>query len=105
MAGKKEILQRIRDRIKEIEPGASVILFGSNARCDNTEHSDFDILILLNKSNVSAADEKRIKYPLYELEIELGRIISPLVLSKSDWQNRHRITPFYENVNREGILL
>ena len=34
------------------------------------QDSDMDLLILLNKEKVSYADEKRISYPLYELEIK-----------------------------------
>ena len=36
--------------------------------------------------------------PVYEIEFETGKIISLMVLTKSDWETRHRITPFYENV-------
>lgn len=60
---------------------------------------------MLNKDRVTREDEKSVKYPLYDIEFETGQIISPLVLSKSDWENRHRITPFYENVQREGVVL
>ena len=105
MTSKIEILQKIRDRIKQTEPGATVILYGSKARGDDNESSDFDVLILLDKKTISLADKKRIKYPLYELEFELGKIISPLVFSKTEWETRHRITPFYRNVKKEGIEL
>lgn len=49
--------------------------------------------------------KKDIKYPLYDIEFETGRIISPLVLSRHDWESRHKITPFYENVTNEGVIL
>jgi len=86
-------------------PDATIILYGSFARGDHRADSDVDLLILLNQDQVSRQDEKRIKYPLYELEFETGQIISPIVLSKSTWEHKHRITPFYENVTREGIVL
>ena len=105
MIKKNDLIIRIKKRVKEIEPGATIILYGSYARGDNTDTSDFDILILLDKNKISQTDEKRIKYPLYELEFEVGKIISPLVLSKSDWETRHRITPFYDNVIKEGVKI
>ncbi len=64
-----------------------------------------DILILVDKDKITSPDAKRVTYPLYEIEFETGTIISPLVLSKKSWETKHRITPFYENVRKEGIIL
>ncbi len=105
MINKNDILLMIIDSVKTTEPNATMILYGSYARGDNRKDSDIDLLILLDKDKITRIDEKRIKYPLYEIEFETGQIISPLVLSKQDWESRHRITPFYENVNQEGIVL
>ena len=105
MIQNKKILIKIKAIINDLEPQATVILYGSFARGDNNKNSDIDVLILLDKTNITYQDEKRIKYPLYDLEFETGQIISPLVLSKSDWEARHSITPFYANVNHEGIAL
>ena len=82
-----------------------MILYGSFARGDNNQNSDIDILILVDKDNLTREDKKRIKYPLYEIEFETGRIISPLVVSRNDWESLHRITPFYDNVKKEGVML
>ncbi|MQY80496.1 MAG: nucleotidyltransferase domain-containing protein [Bacteroidetes bacterium] len=101
----KDILLTIKDSVKSIDPTATVILYGSFARGDNDQNSDIDLLILLEKERLTRDDEKRIKYPLYDIEFETGQIISPLVLSKYDWESRHKITPFYENVTNEGVIL
>jgi len=81
------------------------VLYGSYSRGDYKAESDIDILILINSDKVTAADSKRIAYPLYEIEFETGKIISPLILSKKSWETKHRITPFYKNVQKEGIVL
>ena len=99
------IFVTIKQLVQNIEPNAQVILYGSFARGDNNKNSDIDLLILLDKEKITFQDEKKIKSPLYDLEFDTGQIISPLVLSKSDWEDRHRITPFYHNIKQEGISL
>ena len=96
---------KIKQQVKLKEPDAVVILYGSFARGENRKGSDIDILILLDKERVTREDEKNVKYPLYDIEFETGQIISPLVLSRKEWETKHKITPFYENINREGIIL
>lgn len=90
--------------MQENAPGASVILYGSYARGDYNEESDIDLLILLDKDNVTRADERKISHSLYDIELQIGTIISPMVYSKHAWTT-HRVTPFYENLNREGKML
>jgi uncharacterized protein len=105
MTKDNRILLRIKDLVKMAEPKATVILYGSYARGQNKKNSDFDILILVDSDKITYSDEQRIKYPLYDLEFETGKIISPLVLSRKDWENKHSITPFYHNVKKEGVQL
>lgn len=105
MNANKGILLQITQRIRSVEPDARIILYGSYARGDEKKDSDIDLLILVNKKKVTFQDEKRISFPLYDLEFDTGHIISPLILSLTDWNGRHRITPFYESVQEEGIEL
>lgn len=101
----KDILKMIKNSVKSKAPNSTVILYGSRARGDNRSDSDIDILILLDKERITREDEKKIKYPLYDIEFETGKIISPIVLTKLDWESRHKITPFYDNVTKEGVIL
>lgn len=105
MISTNTIVKKIKNSVKETAPNATLILYGSKARGDDNKNSDVDILILLDKEKVTREDEKRVKYPLYDIEFETGTIISPLVLTKSDWETRHKITPFYDTILRDGILL
>ena len=100
-----KILLMIKKKIASTDPNATVILYGSYARGENRKDSDVDLLILLEKDNITREDEIKVKYPLYDIEFETGQIISLLVLSKKDWETKHRITPFYENVSKEGVVL
>ena len=105
MIDKNHILQLIKKSVSKTEPNAVLILYGSSARGDYRDDSDLDLLVLVDKDVISRFDQKRIKYPLYEIEFDTGTIISPLIFSKKDWEIRHRNTPFYENVVREGRIL
>lgn len=50
-----QILARIKNRVREKDRAAEVILFGSRARGDAKPESDWDILILLNQPEVTRA--------------------------------------------------
>jgi len=102
---KNYILQLIKKSVSITEPKAILILYGSYARGDYKDDSDLDLLVLVDKDIVTRSDQKRIKYPLYDIEFDTGTIISPIIFSKKDWKLRHRNTPFYENVAREGKVL
>ena len=101
---REQILRAIRQLLKNVSPNAKVILFGSRARNDAKTNSDWDILILLNKQKIESSDFDTISYPLYELGWSLGENFSSKIYTTSDWQKR-KFTPFYKNVESEGILL
>jgi len=44
-------------------------------------NSDIDVLILIGKDKITSAHARRVAYPLYDIEFETGKIISPLILS------------------------
>jgi len=101
----KKLISKIKASINITAPNASIILYGSQARGNSTKHSDIDILILIDNENLTFNDEQNIVNPIYDLEFESGKIISPLVLTKNDWELKHSITPFYKNIQKEGIIL
>ena len=105
MSRYSEILSKIREVVDIIAPNSEVYLYGSRARGNPKKQSDWDILILLNLSLITFDFEKRLIDGLYDVEIETGEVISPMIYTKKDWDKKHSFTPLYENINREGIRL
>jgi len=98
------IAQRIREEIRSIDPTTKVILFGSRARGDSNKDSDWDILVLTDSDDISRTEDL-FRDSLFELELETGVIISLFVYNKRDWNTRHKVTPLYKSIQKEGVLL
>ena len=105
MTNQQTILARIKSIVLDKDPLAKVYLYGSRARGTMKPDSDWDLLILLNIDKITTEIERNVTYPLYDLEFEIGEVISPMVYSEKEWNSKHRTTPFYSNVMRDGKLL
>ena len=100
----KAIGRLIRLNVEQIDKKAEVILFGSRARGDEKPDSDWDLLVLTDHP-VDLRQERTFRDALYDLELETGEPISLFVYYKEDWLTRQRVTPFFQNVTREGVRL
>jgi predicted nucleotidyltransferase len=91
--------------VNNTAPDSEIYLYGSQARGNAKKLSDWDLLILMSKQNISFDFETKFMDEFYEIELETGEIISPLIYSKSDWNENHSITPLFENIHKEGIRI
>jgi predicted nucleotidyltransferase len=82
--------------------GSHIVLYGSRARGDAKDGSDWDLLVLLDKDKIEQSDYDGICYNLTALGWELGEMIIPVLYTKDEWQ-KNSFTPFYKNVVSEGI--
>jgi len=105
MSKDKQIVQRIINVANNAAPDSEVYLYGSRARGSARKLSDWDLLILLNSSNISFDFETKFMDEFYEIELETGAIISPLIYSKKQWMEDYISTPFYKNIKKEGIRI
>lgn len=61
------IISHIKELKNLVLPTGKLILFGSQARKDATAESDWDILILLDKEEITPDDFEAYAYPFVEL--------------------------------------
>ena len=101
----KQVIESIQQTLHQYLPvGGKALLFGSQARGDAHVGSDWDILIILNKDKLMPTDYDNVTYPLTTLGWDLGEQINPIMYSAKEWE-ASRITPFYQNVLRDAIVL
>jgi predicted nucleotidyltransferase len=99
------LLDLIKAKISKKNPKAEVFLFGSRTRGQEYKNSDWDILILLDKPNVDRETEKEYREEIFEVELETGEPISTFIYSKQDWEDNFSVTPFFQNIKKDGVLL
>jgi predicted nucleotidyltransferase len=105
MSRKEKILKRIIGVVNNNAPDSELFLFGSRARGTSSRCSDWDLLILLNAEDFSFDFETRIMDDIYEIEIETGAVISPIIYTKKDWMKNHQSSALYDNIMKDGMRL
>jgi predicted nucleotidyltransferase len=97
-----QIFEQIRELKRQIMPNHRLILFGSQARGDAREDSDWDLLVLLNKPKRTYEDGDTYGYPFAELGWKYGVDLSAKIYTEEEWE-RQRPSPFFKNVEHDGI--
>lgn len=83
---------------------AKIILYGSVARGTNTEESDVDIALLLtDKMNWDVEDQ--LSDFIVDMNLKYDKVFSVIDIDYKQFQKWVKVTPFYKNVNQEGIVL
>ncbi len=103
-AEENRIIQKIRETGRKVVPfDGQIWLYGSRARGDAHEGSDWDLLILLNKPKLEASDYD-LTYSFRELGWDIGEEISPHIYTKKQW-SEWSFLPYHKNVERDKIVL
>jgi predicted nucleotidyltransferase len=99
-----QIIGLIRDTIHAVEPTAEIILYGSRARGDAREDSDWDVLAIIDKPRLSLKDRTHIQYPIWDKGLELGQEINVFPYTRRQWEQAP-LSLFKFNVLQEGIVI
>jgi predicted nucleotidyltransferase len=98
---RKELISSVKATVRSIDPLARVILFGSRARGDNNNFSDWDFLVLVSQE-ANERLKSQIRDSLIDIELEVGQVISTVIYSQDQWPN-YQITPLFQNIEKEGL--
>jgi len=102
---REELLEQVKQTIREVEPDAEIILYVSRSRGDARAESDWNFLVLI-EGPIDDERIDRIRHRLYEVKWECGEVISSIVRNKGEWSSRpYQGMPFYQKVKQEGIRL
>lgn len=105
MKSSNKILDRIRDIARTAVPERGrAVLYGSRARGNARQDSDWDVLIILDKPSIEQSDYDNVAFPFTYLGWNLGEMIIPVIYTKGEW-DKCSFLPFHKNVEREKIEL
>ncbi|MBE9012403.1 nucleotidyltransferase domain-containing protein [Pseudanabaenaceae cyanobacterium LEGE 13415] len=94
---KQELTALYRDRLE------ALVLYGSFARCEQTDASDIDVLVVL-KGEVSQVDEIwRMGEVGTKLLLEYDELVSVVPTSQAEFYNPN--SPLLQTIHQEGILV
>jgi predicted nucleotidyltransferase len=99
------LLNKCKKAINEVVPDAEVILYGSRARGDARDDSDYDILVLTDGPANMAIEEKLVGC-LFPIELESEQVLTVIVYNRQQWDTSlYRAMPLHKNIDREGVVL
>ncbi len=81
-----------------------IILYGSVARGTNTEESDVDVAILI-KNEMDAEMEDKLSDFVADMNLKYDKVFSVIDINYDTFRKWEGVTPFYQNVTKEGIVL
>ncbi len=100
-----QVIESIKAVAAKVLPkGSTLYLYGSRARGDWNEDSDWDLLILLNKPQRELSDWDNYAWPFIEAGWAMNESISARSFTKEQWFNGpHSL--FYYNVEEDKKIL
>lgn len=100
----KQIRKMIGESVRNADPTAEVILFGSRARGDARKDSDWDVLIIVNTPKVTDKQFDALNYQLWLKGLEVGQEINPIIYTRKQWEMPNP-SLFKYNIKAEGVAL
>jgi uncharacterized protein len=105
MNDNETIIKKVKEIVHRYDSYADIILFGSRARGDYHEESDWDFLILSSLPESEELKRKVRRDILEEIEWKTFEVIQTIWHNKQEWENEYAVTNIYESIKEEGIIV
>jgi uncharacterized protein len=104
MVDKNKILAELKGHLVQNYGNSvqDVILFGSQARGDSKEYSDYDVLIVLNKE-YSGLDENKILDLCYDIDLKYNILLDVHLISTLELNSIRGRQPVFFNAIKSGL--
>ena len=102
---RNDIINKVKIIVHKYDANAGVILFGSRARGDWHEESDWDFLVLTTLPEHSGIKEKVRKEILENIEYKTFDVINFIWHNKDVWEEDYSVTNIYESIQEDGIAV
>lgn len=100
----EQFLQEVKRYVHDIDPQAEVWLFGSRARGDARDDSDWDFLVLTEQP-VDQFLKNQLRESFFEVELYSSKVIGSIIHSKQEWEDNYKVTPLYRNIKRNSMVV
>ena len=81
-----------------------IVLYGSTARGMADSASDIDIALFVS-DRLSPRQEDQLSDLIVDLNLKYDKVFSVVDIDHETYLKWRSVTPFYQNVDREGIIL
>ena len=97
------VVNKLKEIVYRYDEKAEIILFGSRARGDWDEDSDWDFLVLTELEEQSDIKEKIRRDVLREIELSTFDVVFTLFHNKKIWEEDYGVTNIYDSIAEDGI--
>ena len=100
-----QVIDSIKQVAARVLPkGSTLYLYGSRARGDYHDDSDWDLLLLVDRPKLKLSERENMEFPFTEKGWEIGEDLSARAFTKEEWYNGPRSLFFY-NVEEDKELI
>ena len=100
-----QVINCIKQVAKKVLPkGSTLYLYGSRARGDFHDGSDWDLLLLVDKPSVHYKEWDNLAFPFVDMGWGIGEDVNARVFTKNQWYHGPH-SMFYFNVEQDKKLL
>lgn len=86
------------------EQTVQIVLYGSVARGTAEPDSDIDIALFLNR-RLTPTQQDALSDLIVDLNLKYDKVFSVVDIDQQTYLKWRHVTPFYQNVSKEGIVL